>query len=100
MRKLILTTLLLIGCVLLCDCAQHSNNNNPCTPEAAYLAGVNDAQNGRNMQENYAVFCPAAADHKRLNNAYSRGYNQYIGRRRAPLPHRLPPYQHDPRVSR
>jgi hypothetical protein len=82
MKKLIL---LLIGCIILCGCA--NTNNGICSAKAAYNAGLYDGQYNQAMQSNYAAGCPKK-QRASLNDAYRQGY-RYGLRHRALVP---PPY--------
>ena len=90
MKKLVLFLLLLTSCALMFGCAEIIKET--CTPNAAYNAGVNDAQNGRDMQQNYAIICPKG-ERPRLNRTYRQGY-KYGQRNPKPRPPHHPHRHH------
>jgi len=67
---------------------------NACNTNAAYSRGINDAQDGFNMQQNYASLCPVRQ--VKINRAYRRGYLNGMKHRKPlrPMPYVYPhPWQ-------
>ena len=60
--------------ICLCSCAAIQKSS--CNTDTAYSQGVNDARGNRDMQTNYAYFCPASQS--QINAAYGRGYKTVL----------------------
>lgn len=74
MKKLLL--FIVVAAVQLAGCTSLAVDCYPdkrCTNDAAFAAGINDANNVKPMVPDYAIGCPY--HHNKLDRAYRRGYD-------------------------
>ena len=91
MKKIVLLILVLSGGLLLAGCAAMIQNM--CTSNAGYSAGINDAQNGVNMQQDYASMC-RVGNRVEINRSYRGGYVYGMRHRKSEPPKPRPPGPH------